>query len=258
MASNNVTYVGFWPRLLAALIDLALLWTGAVFVATVAGLIDRSLLSVHPSAGQDVLLFYLVPACIVIACWKTMHATPGKMAIGAKIVDAKTGNAPGLGQYAGRYAAYFLSILPAGLGLVWIGFDKKKRGWHDKLAGTVVVRCHRKIPVEAPSPEILPHMAWAASSISTEHRAPVSAPAIDSVNSPEVARKPARTLFGKSIVWGFIAFNCFMILLLNNLMGRSFQGSGVVIGIFAVVVFIVWLCGAALLGLIALLTRPKK
>lgn len=244
--------------MLATLIDLVLLWTGAVFVATVAGLIDRSLLSGHLSAGQDVLVFYLVPACIVIAFWKIMHATPGKMAIGAKIVDAETGNAPGFGQYAGRYAAYFLSIIPACLGIVWIGFDRKKRGWHDKLAETVVVRSNRKIPVKATPPEVLPHMVSAASAISTEHRAPVSPSRIDSVNSAEVSRKPARTLFGKSIVWSFIGFNCFMILLLNNLLGRSFQGAGVVIGIFAVVVFIVWVCGALLLGLIALLTRPKK
>ncbi|MEO8407836.1 MAG: RDD family protein, partial [Oxalobacteraceae bacterium] len=35
---------------------------------------------------------------------------------------------------------YFVSALPFCLGLIWVGLDKRKQGWHDKLAGTVVVR----------------------------------------------------------------------------------------------------------------------
>ena len=35
---------------------------------------------------------------------------------------------------------YFVSIIPLCLGLIWVGLDKRKQGWHDKLAGTVVVR----------------------------------------------------------------------------------------------------------------------
>ena len=61
------------------------------------------------------------------------------MVIGAKIVDAKTG-APSTGQLIGRYFGYYVSILPFFLGIVWVGIDAKKQGFHDKLAGTVVVR----------------------------------------------------------------------------------------------------------------------
>jgi uncharacterized RDD family membrane protein YckC len=39
-----------------------------------------------------------------------------------------------------RALACFFSLLVAGLGFIWIGFDKEKQGWHDKIAGTVVVR----------------------------------------------------------------------------------------------------------------------
>jgi uncharacterized RDD family membrane protein YckC len=73
--------------------------------------------------------------------WKS--ATPGKMAIGAKIVDATTGAAPTTPQLLLRYLGYFVSVFPACLGLVWVGFDRRKQGWHDKIAGTVVVRPHR-------------------------------------------------------------------------------------------------------------------
>jgi uncharacterized RDD family membrane protein YckC len=31
-------------------------------------------------------------------------------------------------------------MLPLFIGLIWVAFDKKKQSWHDKLAGTVVVR----------------------------------------------------------------------------------------------------------------------
>ena len=68
------------------------------------------------------------------------QATPGKMAIGAKIVDAKTGGNASTGQLIGRYFAYYVSILPLMLGIIWVGIDPKKQGFHDKLAGTMVVR----------------------------------------------------------------------------------------------------------------------
>ncbi len=40
----------------------------------------------------------------------------------------------------GRYFGYYVSILPLMLGIIWVGIDKRKQGWHDKLAGTVVIR----------------------------------------------------------------------------------------------------------------------
>jgi len=40
----------------------------------------------------------------------------------------------------GRYFAYYISILPFMLGFVWVAIDSKKQGWHDKMAGTLVVK----------------------------------------------------------------------------------------------------------------------
>jgi len=54
-------------------------------------------------------------------------------------VDAQTGATPSAKQLVGRYFAYLVSTLPLCLGLLWIAVDKRKQGWHDKLAGTVVV-----------------------------------------------------------------------------------------------------------------------
>jgi uncharacterized RDD family membrane protein YckC len=81
-----------------------------------------------------------LPAIAVILFWVYKSATPGKMALKLKIVDAKTGDKPSTGQLIGRYFGYYVSILPFMLGIIWVGFDGRKQGWHDKLAGTVVVK----------------------------------------------------------------------------------------------------------------------
>jgi uncharacterized RDD family membrane protein YckC len=63
------------------------------------------------------------------------------MAVAATIVDAKTGRKPTMRQWIIRYLGYIVSLLPLGLGYYWVGWDKRKQGWHDKMANTVVVRC---------------------------------------------------------------------------------------------------------------------
>jgi uncharacterized RDD family membrane protein YckC len=55
------------------------------------------------------------------------------------VIDAVSGDAIGTRQALLRYLGYFLSILPLGLGFLWIAWDARKQGWHDKLAGTVVI-----------------------------------------------------------------------------------------------------------------------
>ena len=49
-----------------------------------------------------------------------------------------------LTQLVIRYLGYFVSTIPLGLGLLWVGFDRRKQGWHDKMANTVVVRPAKK------------------------------------------------------------------------------------------------------------------
>ena len=88
-------------------------------------------------------LFYIF---WTLSFWYFFQATPGKMAVKTKIVDAKTGEPPHMGQYIGRYFAYILSALACGLGFLWIAWDSRKQGWHDKLAGTVVIQSTESNP----------------------------------------------------------------------------------------------------------------
>ena len=86
----------------------------------------------------------LLPFAGVVLFWLKRQATPGKMVVAARVVDAETGKTLTVGQAVGRYLGYIVATLPFGLGLLWVAFDRKKQGWHDKMAGTVVVRQRRE------------------------------------------------------------------------------------------------------------------
>jgi len=140
--AQNIEYAGFWIRVWASIIDSILIglvsfplliwiYGMAYFDSETTGII---------AGPADFLISWIFPAVAVLVFWTYKSATPGKMVISAKIVDAQTGDKPSTGQLIGRYLSYFISSIPLGLGIIWVAFDKKKQGWHDKLAGTVVVR----------------------------------------------------------------------------------------------------------------------
>jgi uncharacterized RDD family membrane protein YckC len=141
--AGDIEYVGFWVRVGAAIIDSLLL---IAIIAPVAYAIygPTYFEGTQLIAGPvDFLLSWVLPAVAVIVFWLTKQATPGKMLFGARIVDARTGAPLTTGQSIGRYFAYYVSAIPLMLGYVWVAFDPRKQGWHDKLAGTVVVRTRR-------------------------------------------------------------------------------------------------------------------
>jgi uncharacterized RDD family membrane protein YckC len=134
-------YVGFWARVGAAIIDTILAMVIVAPLLTYFYGAEYWIRTGSLIAGPaDLLLNWILPAIAVILFWIYCQATPGKMAIGAKIVDAKTLAKPSTGQLVIRYLGYYVSIIPLMLGILWVGFDARKQGWHDKLAGTLVVR----------------------------------------------------------------------------------------------------------------------
>ena len=134
-------YVGFWKRVAASLIDTLILLI--VIVPLLLAVYGTGYLARAQESGLagfwDFVIQVVLPAVAVILFWKYRGATPGKMAVSARIVDARSGAAPSTGQLVGRYFAYLVSALPLGLGFFWIGIDRRKQGFHDKLANTVVV-----------------------------------------------------------------------------------------------------------------------
>jgi uncharacterized RDD family membrane protein YckC len=137
---NEQEYAGFWIRAWASIIDTILM---LIIIMPILFAIYGADLWVRESfvAGfWDFIFQYILPAIAVIILWIYKSATPGKMLTGLIIVDAKTGEKPSTGQFIVRYLGYYVSIIPLSLGFIWVGIDKRKQGWHDKLAGTVVIK----------------------------------------------------------------------------------------------------------------------
>jgi uncharacterized RDD family membrane protein YckC len=144
--TDELEYVGFWSRVGASLIDTVLVvmicwplvtmiygwqyWTSQAFI----------------QGPADFLINWLFPAIAIVLFWVYRQATPGKIAVGARIVDAATGGKPSTRQLIVRYLGYYVSVIPLFAGIVWVAFDPRKQGWHDKLAGTVVVRSKQRGP----------------------------------------------------------------------------------------------------------------
>ena len=65
--------------------------------------------------------------------------TFGKMAFGVRVVD-RAGRPVTASVALVRALGYLVSVLPFGLGVVWMFFDAERRALHDRLAGTRVLR----------------------------------------------------------------------------------------------------------------------
>lgn len=144
--AEKTKYVGFWVRMLAFTIDSI----AATLVLTPLSLRSGSAIlgdMSDPAALQDALmqslpgalLESLLVAVLFIGFWIYFASTPGKLLVKSYIVDAKTHSRAKTSQLVIRYFGYFVSLIPLGLGFIWIAFDPKKQGFHDKLASTVVI-----------------------------------------------------------------------------------------------------------------------
>lgn len=147
---NEQEYAGFWIRTGAAIIDtiLTLIITAPILTAIYGAEYWFSDKGFSLMGGWDFFFNYLFPAMAIIVLWVYKSATPGKMATKLTIVDAETGAKPSTSQFIVRYLGYYIAMIPLCLGIIWVAFDKRKQGWHDKLAGTVVIKCNLIEPVK--------------------------------------------------------------------------------------------------------------
>ncbi len=149
-------YGGFWIRLLAHLIDHVIL--GAVAAPLFFVMALPTILRVVHEAERDqepspemvmailssVFLYaaiafagqWLYEALLTSSSWQ---GTVGKRVLRLKVVD-EAGNRIGFGRATGRFFAKILSSMFFCIGFIMIAFTDKKRGLHDMLAGTVVMK----------------------------------------------------------------------------------------------------------------------
>lgn len=122
---------GFWIRFAAALLDF-------LMVAIVVNVVLRA----HDGPG---LLFLLLAAYSVVM-WKNKGTTIGGVICGLKVV--RLDDRPLDWTIAIiRALSAFLSFFVAGLGFIWVAFDDDKQSWHDKVAGTTIVRVPKGTPL---------------------------------------------------------------------------------------------------------------
>ncbi|MGD2111340.1 MAG: protein kinase [Phycisphaerae bacterium] len=119
-ASGRVHYAGFWVRFGAALLDL-------LIVGVVCDLLG------FDDATAGVVILY---QALLIGLWDGQ--TLGKRACGIKVISAD-GHHPTLGQSFGRAFAKLLNVLTLMIGYLMIPFDDRRRGLHDRIAGTYAV-----------------------------------------------------------------------------------------------------------------------
>jgi uncharacterized RDD family membrane protein YckC len=119
LATASMPRAGFWIRTAALLIDVIL--------------VGIALGSFFPHGIPLVLAAY--GACL----WKYRGSTVGGIIFGLRVVrmddrpiDWSTAIVRALGC--------FLSLIALGLGFIWVAFDSERQSWHDKIAGTTVVR----------------------------------------------------------------------------------------------------------------------
>ena len=123
-------YAGFWIRFVAVILDSIIIGIPAAIIQTVLVMASGVM------AMQYVV--QLLAAALVIYLNGIHGATPGKMILGMRIVNAK-GKYIGIPHAILRYIGKFVSAIIFGIGFLMIIWDKKKQGLHDKIASSFVV-----------------------------------------------------------------------------------------------------------------------
>jgi uncharacterized RDD family membrane protein YckC len=131
-------YASFGQRALALLVDWLIVVVITMPIIVVA--FGAAYFSLDPVRRSGDLVIALVVGSLIVGFWRYCGATPGKLALGIKIVDANTGGAPSTGRLVIRLLCYLVSALPFYLGFLWAAVDRKHQSWHDKIAGTVVIQ----------------------------------------------------------------------------------------------------------------------
>jgi uncharacterized RDD family membrane protein YckC len=119
---------GFWIRMGALLLDLLMV-----------GILMSML---HHSSNLQLIVLAIYGALM----WKLRGTTVGGLVFHLQVIRVD-GRPIDWETAIVRALACFLSMAVAGLGFFWIAFDSGKQGWHDKIAGTAVVRVPRPMPL---------------------------------------------------------------------------------------------------------------
>lgn len=132
-------YGGFWIRFVANVLDTILVW---IVLLVVVGVLGRGQnYDTWDDASRVIFGVVTLSALFLYypLFWGLKGQTPGMIPFGL-VIRRPDGLRIGIGRAFLRFLGFIIASIPLYLGLIWAGFDRRKQGWHDKIADTVVVR----------------------------------------------------------------------------------------------------------------------
>lgn len=123
----GLEFGGFWLRVGAYIIDVILLGIVGVILSSVLGTAGQAL-------GALIFIVYF------IGLWGLTGQTIGMMLVGLNVVRDSDGGKITWGKAVLRFGGLFVAFACLYIGVIRVAFDSRKRGWHDRIGGTVVIR----------------------------------------------------------------------------------------------------------------------
>jgi uncharacterized RDD family membrane protein YckC len=145
--AHALEYADFWRRFAAFVTDALILGIALRILFPFGALgftfwdIGNSWFFI-PILAVSYLFSILVVVAYSVTFWTLRGQTPGMMILGMKVLRGD-GTSVTLGYALLRYLGYIICTLMLGTGFLWIVFDPRKQGIHDKIADTVVVKLPR-------------------------------------------------------------------------------------------------------------------
>jgi uncharacterized RDD family membrane protein YckC len=149
---------GFFRRGAAAFVDGALLLPLVLLLGGASAIVAGQTLPALGELGPGYLVHLIIDGgttgavalaigALVVGLYSIIFAaaggqTPGQRVLGLRVIDGY-GRSPTVLRATVRVVALALALALFGLGVLWIAFSREKRGLHDLLAGTWVVRVPR-------------------------------------------------------------------------------------------------------------------
>jgi uncharacterized RDD family membrane protein YckC len=142
-AARQIKVIGFGRRLAATLIDGIILFTASFLLALLVGFVGVFLNMYAQDDPIPVNLLVIICGLILsilyyVVAWSRSGQTIAKSVLGIKVVGSD-GKPLSVGKALLRYLGYILSAIVFSIGFLWVAFDKKRQGWHDKIASSYAI-----------------------------------------------------------------------------------------------------------------------
>lgn len=147
----SIVYASFGRRFAASLLDGIIVGIASGIISFIIGIVTGIILVTIGGSSKDLGKMIVSGLVQIVNLTLTMGyyiyfigkegQTLGKKALGIKVVKKDSQQAPGyMSAFLREVVGKIVSSLVFGLGFLWMLWDKDKQTWHDKIAGTIVIK----------------------------------------------------------------------------------------------------------------------